>query len=72
MSRRHCKRHQAELFSTKYVLEREHLEGELHKVRNRMERRARIHSMPREFRIHVHGMGQWSKKIIKNGELTRP
>ena len=35
-------------------------------------RRARVHSMPRQFRTNVHGFGQWAKKIIKNGELTRP
>ena len=72
MSRRHCKRHQHELFATRYAIERNLLEGEMHTVRNRMERRARVRSMPRQFRTNVHGFGQWTKKIIKNGELTRP
>ena len=72
MSRRHCKRHQHELFATRYAIERNFLEGELHTVRNRMERRQRVRSMPRQYRIHVHGMGQWRFKIIKEGELVRP
>lgn len=39
---------------------------------NREMRRAAIHSMPRNFRVYVHGFGQWRAKVIKNGELVRP
>jgi hypothetical protein len=70
MSRRRSKQHTAESISRRYALEH-NLWGE-HPVRNRFEKRVRIKAMPREFRIHVHGMGQWVRKVIKNGELTRP
>lgn len=40
--------------------------------RNRRERRARIHTLPRNFRTQIHGWGQWRKKVVNaDGELER-
>lgn len=70
MSRRQNKRNQRELFGIRYLPEK-NMQG-TPPVRNRMERRMRIHGAPRQHRINIYGWGQWQRKVIKNGELTRP
>jgi hypothetical protein len=53
VSRRQNKRNQRELFGIKYALEK-NMQG-TPPVRNRMERRMRIHGAPRQHRINIYG-----------------